>query len=63
MYSDTEDQEEPSEVEGSESHDKELEELWSKKLRRRSSDLKIMHGDKLKLHDNAKMVILATRNG
>lgn len=61
MYSDEED--DTNEAEGSESHDKKLEELWSRKQRRRSSDLKIVRGDKLKLQDNAKMVILATRNG
>lgn len=61
MYSDEE--EDASEAEGGEGHDKKLEELWSRKQRRRSSDLKIVLGDKLKLQDNAKMVILATRNG
>lgn len=61
MYSDEE--EDAGEVEGGESHDKALEEMWSKKQRRRSSDLKIIRGDKLKLQHNAKMVVLATRNG
>lgn len=54
MYSDEED-----EVEG---HDKKLEEMWSRKRRRRSSDLKIFQGDRLKLQDNPKMVVLLTRN-
>lgn len=62
MYSDEEDQDSTG-AEGSEGHDKKLEELWSKKHRRRSSDLKIVQGDRLKLQDNSKMVILATRNG
>lgn len=62
MYSDEED-EEVAGAEGSEGHDKKLEEMWSRKHRRRSSDLKIVRGDRLKLQDNSKMVILATRNG
>ncbi len=61
MYSDDED--EPNGTEGGEAHDKKLEELWSRKQRRRSSDLKIFQGDKLGLQDNSKMVILATKNG
>ncbi len=62
MYSD-EDEEEINEVESTEGHDKKLEEMWSRKQRRRSSDLKIFQGDKLKLQDNTKIVILLTKNG
>ena len=61
MYSDQE--EDATEVDGEESHDKALEEMWSRKQRRRSSDLKIIRGDKLKLQYHAKMVVLATKNG
>lgn len=59
MYSDEEDNDGES-VEG---HDKKLEELWSRKQRRRSSDFKIVQTDRLKLQDNAKMVVLLSRNG
>ena len=62
MYSD-EEEEDLNEVESNEGHDKKLEELWSRKHRRRSSDLKIFQGDKLKLQDNTKIVILLTKNG
>lgn len=59
MYSDEED----CVSESGEGHDKQLEELWSRKQRRRSSDLKIVQSDKLKLQDNSKMVVLLTKNG
>lgn len=60
MYSDEEDEEEMEPAEGP---DKKLEEMWSRKQRRRSSDLKIFQGDRLKLQDNPKIVILLTKNG
>ena len=59
MYSDEED----NDGETGEGHDKELEELWSRKQRRRSSDLKILQADKLRLQENPKMSILLVRNG
>lgn len=46
----------------SEGYDKKMEELWSRKRRRRSSDLKIPQQDKLKLQHNPKMAILLTKN-
>lgn len=62
MYSD-EEEDGAGETDCSEGgHDKKLEALWSRKQRRRSSDLKIVQGDRLKLLDNYKMVILATKN-
>lgn len=57
MYSDEEE-----EVNSEESHDVKLEALWARKHRRRSSELKIVQGDKLQLQDNSKMVLLVTKN-
>ena len=62
MYSD-EEEDDVNDAESGEGHDKKLEEMWSRKQRRRSSDLKIFQGDKLKLQDNTKIVILLTKNG
>lgn len=61
MYSDEEDVNDPDSV--GEEHDKKLEQLWSQKSRRRSSDLKIFQGDKLRLQDNSKVLVLLTKNG
>lgn len=60
MYSDEAEEEGTSASDG---HDKKLEEMWSRKHRRRSSDLKIIQGDKLKLQDSSKIVVLLTKNG
>ena len=60
MYSDEED--EAPETGSNEGHDKKLEELWAKKQRRRSSDLKIFQGDRLGLKDSSKMVVLLAKN-
>ena len=62
MYSDVED-DDVNDPEAGESHDKKLEQLWARKQRRRSSDLKIFQGDRLKLQDNTKIVMLLTKNG
>ena len=62
MYSDEDEDDLQLETESSE-HDKKLEELWSKKQRRRSSDFKIIQGDKLKLQENSKIIMLMLKNG
>lgn len=43
--------------------DKKLENLWGKKRRRRSSELKIPIGDKLELKENSKVAVLVAKNG
>lgn len=58
MYSDEEEEANA----GEESHDVKLEALWARKHRRRSSELKIVQGDKLQLQDIPKMVLLVTKN-
>ena len=54
---------EDNEEDSGETHDKKLEQMWSKKQRRRSSGLKILQGDKLKLQENPKLAVLLTKNG
>ena len=46
-----------------EEEDKKLEEMWSKKVRRRSSQLKRFVGDHLDLAEHPKIALLLTKNG
>lgn len=46
-----------------EAEDKKLEEMWSKKVRRRSSQLKRLVGDYLNLKEHPKITLLLTKNG
>ena len=48
---------------GDEGEDKKLEEMWSKKVRRRSSQLKRLVGDHLDLKQHPKITLLLTKNG
>ena len=43
--------------------DKKLQELWAKKERRRSSELKILVEDHLNLRDNSKLAMQVSKNG
>jgi len=54
MYSDDE-EDQPTEVGSPDDHDKKLEEQWSKKVRRRSSALKLFFEDQLELRENQKI--------
>ena len=47
---------------GDEGEDKKLEELWSKKVRRRSSQLKRLVGDYLDLKEHPKITLLLAKN-
>ena len=46
---------------GDEGEDKKLEELWSKKVRRRSSQLKRLVGDYLDLKEHPKITLLLAK--
>lgn len=48
---------------GVEGEDKKLEEMWSKKVRRHSSQLKRFVGDHLDLKEHPKIALLLTKNG
>ena len=48
---------------GEEGEDKKLEEMWSKKVRRRSSQLKRFVGDYLDLREHPKITLLLAKNG
>ena len=60
MYSDEEEAVRSGSPDG---HDHKLEELWSRRKRRRSSALKRFFGDKLKLQENPRIGVLLTKNG
>lgn len=45
-----------------EEEDRKLEEIWSRKVRRRSSQLKLVVGDYLKLSEHPKITLLLTKN-
>ena len=55
MYSEDE-EDRPAEAGPLDEHDRKLEELWAKKVRRRSSALKLFFEDKLELRENQKIV-------
>ena len=55
--------EESQSAPGEEGEDKKLEEMWSKKVRRRSSQLKRLVGDYLNLKEHPKITLLLTKNG
>lgn len=61
MYSDDDDQ--STEVASQDEHDKKLEELWSRKDRRRSSTLKRFFEDLLDLRENPKIISLLRKYG
>lgn len=46
-----------------EGEDKKLEEMWSRKARRRSSQLKRLVGDYLDLKEHPKITLLLAKNG
>ena len=46
-----------------EGEDKKLEEMWSRKVRRRSSQLKRLVGDYLDLKEHPKITLLLAKNG
>ena len=48
---------------GEEGEDKRLEEVWSRKVRRRSSQLKRVVGDHLNLKEHPKITLLLAKNG
>ena len=48
---------------GEDGEDKKLEELWSRKVRRRSSQLKRLVGDSLCLREHPKIALLLAKNG
>ena len=48
---------------GEEGEDKKLEDLWSRKVRRRSSQLKRVVGDLLDLKEHPKITLLLAKNG
>ena len=47
---------------GGEGEDKKLEEVWSRKVRRRSSQLKLLVGDYLNLKEHPKITLLLAKN-
>ena len=48
---------------GEEGEDKKLEDLWSRKVRRRSSQLKRVVEDLLDLKEHPKITLLLAKNG
>ncbi len=48
---------------GEDGGDKRLQELWAKKSRRRSSELKILVQDNLEISDNSKLTMHLAKNG
>ena len=56
-------EEEAQDATGEEGEDKKMEEMWSRKARRRSSQLKRLVGDLLELKDHPKVTLLLAKNG
>ncbi len=48
---------------GEDGGDQRLQELWAKKSRRRSSELKILVQDNLEIRDNSKLTMHLAKNG
>ena len=46
-----------------EAEDKKMADLWTKKVRRQSSGLKLLVGDRLQLKENPKITMVLAKNG